>query len=49
MIFGVCSKVADRFGLNVTAVRIIWTILSFFYGVGILAYLILAAVLHNKQ
>ena len=48
MIFGVCAKVADRFGFNVTAVRIIWVVLSCFYGVGVLAYLIFAALLHNK-
>ena len=48
MIFGVCAKVAKRFGLNVTAVRIIWAILAFFYGSGVLAYLIAAALLHNK-
>lgn len=48
MIFGVCSKVANRFNLNVTAVRVIWTVVSFCYGVGVLAYLIAAALLHNK-
>ena len=48
IVFGVCSRIANHFGWNVTAVRIIWAVLSCCYGVGVLAYLILAALWWNK-
>jgi len=39
MIGGVCSGVADYFGVDPTVVRIVWVLLAFGAGVGILAYI----------
>ena len=44
-IAGVAAGVADYFGLNVTAVRLIWLLLLFFAGTGGLVYLILWIVM----
>ncbi|HOA16026.1 MAG TPA: PspC domain-containing protein [Bacillota bacterium] len=40
MLGGVCSGVANYFGVDPTLVRIIWAILALGYGAGILAYVI---------
>ncbi len=40
MIGGVCSGVANYFGIDPTLVRIIWAVLALGYGAGILAYII---------
>lgn len=40
MLGGVCSGVANYFGIDPTLVRIIWAILALGYGAGILAYII---------
>lgn len=37
---GVCSGVAEYFNIDPTIVRLIWAILTFVYGTGLLAYLI---------
>lgn len=44
-ICGVCAGVADYFGIDPTIVRIIWGILFFAYGAGLIAYLVCAFVL----
>lgn len=41
MIGGVCAGIADYLGLDPTIVRIIWVLMLFFAGFGILLYLIL--------
>ena len=41
MIGGVCAGIADYLGLNPTIVRIVWVLMLFFAGFGILLYLIL--------
>lgn len=41
MIAGVCGGLAAYLGIDVTIVRIVWVILFFVYGSGLLAYLIL--------
>lgn len=40
MLGGVCSGVANYFGIDPTLVRIVWAILALGYGAGILAYVI---------
>lgn len=41
---GVCAGVANYFDIDPTIVRVVWGVLAFCYGAGILAYLILWAV-----
>ena len=41
MIGGVCADIADYLGLDPTIVRIVWVLMLFFAGFGILLYLIL--------
>ena len=40
VIAGVCSGLANYFNIDPVLVRIIWLILVFCFGVGVLAYLI---------
>ena len=40
-IAGVCAGVAHYFDMDPTIVRVIWGVLAFGYGAGIVAYLIL--------
>lgn len=41
---GVCAGVANYFNIDPTLVRVIWGVLAFCYGAGIVAYLILWAI-----
>ena len=41
---GVCAGLADYFDIDPTIVRVIWGVLAFCYGAGVLAYLILWAI-----
>lgn len=47
-IAGVCLGLAQRFGLNVTLLRIVWLLLFLFGGIGGLLYLILWIVMPNE-
>lgn len=40
-IAGVCAGVAHYLDIDPTSVRVIWGVLGFCYGVGIIAYIIL--------
>ncbi|OAN17354.1 PspC family transcriptional regulator [Streptococcus sp. CCUG 49591] len=40
-IAGVCAGVANYFDMDLTIVRVIWGVLAFCYGAGIVAYIIL--------
>ena len=40
-IAGVCAGVAHYFDMDPTIVRVIWGVLAFCYGAGIVAYIIL--------
>lgn len=42
---GVCAGVADYVGIDVSIVRIAWAAVSFFWGFGIILYIIMAFVL----
>ena len=48
-IFGVCAGMAEYFDMDVTVVRLIWVLLFFFGGIGILPYIILAIVIEPKH
>jgi phage shock protein PspC (stress-responsive transcriptional regulator) len=44
-IAGVAAGVANYFGWNITAVRVVWLLLLLFAGTGLLLYIILWAVM----
>ncbi|EGL88497.1 PspC domain protein [Streptococcus oralis SK255] len=44
IIGGVCAGVAHYFDIDPTIVRVVWGVLAFCYGAGILAYIILWVV-----
>ncbi len=44
-IFGVCGGLAQYFNIDPTVVRLIWALLIFCAGTGLLAYIIAALVL----
>ena len=46
---GVCAGLAEYFDIDVTLIRIIWGVLAFGYGTGILLYLVCAFVLPDKR
>lgn len=39
-IAGVCSGIANYFGIDATLVRVVWGVMAFAYGIGIIPYLI---------
>lgn len=47
-IAGVCAGLADYFGLNVTATRVVVVVCSFFFPSLILVYLVLALLLKKR-
>ena len=48
-IAGVCSGVANYFGWDPIWVRIGWAVLTFAYGVGLVAYIVCAIVMPNDD
>lgn len=48
-IFGVCSGLADYLEADVTLIRVIWLLLVFLAGTGVLAYIIMAIVMEPKS
>ena len=48
-LFGVCGGIAEYFDIDPTLVRVIWAVLAFAYGTGILAYLICALCMPKKS
>ena len=48
-IFGVCSGLADYLEADVTLLRVIWVLLVFLAGTGVLAYIIMAIVMEPKS
>ena len=49
MLAGVCGGVAEYFSLDPTIVRILWVLVSWFAGTGIIAYIICAFVVPEKE
>jgi len=45
MLLGVCSRLASRYLIPVTLVRLLFILATFFHGFGLLLYLVLWAVL----
>lgn len=45
VLFGVCAGLGQYFGIDPTLVRILWVLLTFVAGTGILLYVILAIVM----
>jgi len=48
VIGGVCAGIANYFGIDPIIVRLIWLVLIFGYGFGILAYLIAWIIIPRK-
>ncbi|MCM1328531.1 MAG: PspC domain-containing protein [Ruminococcus sp.] len=48
-IFGVCSGVARYLNIDTTVVRVVWTVIGAFSGVGIAAYLIAALIMPSDN
>ena len=42
---GVCGGFADYFDIDTTLIRVLWVILSLFYFIGVIAYIVLALVI----
>ena len=49
MLTGVCGGLSESFGINAMIIRLIFLITLFFGGTGIIAYLILFAILPKSQ
>lgn len=47
MLAGICGGLSDYFGIDVTFIRIIWAVLSLFYGAGIIIYIIMIFIIPN--
>lgn len=48
-LFGVCGGIAEYFDLDPTIIRVVWAMLSVFYGAGIVAYLVCALCMPKKS
>lgn len=48
-IAGVCQGVAEYFDIDPTIVRIVWFVFSWFYGIGIMLYVLLWIMLPEKS
>ncbi len=46
---GVCGGIAEYFGIDSTIVRILWTLVTIVYGIGILLYIVCAFVMPEKN
>ena len=47
-LLGVCGGIAEYFEIDPTLVRLVWVIVAFAFGVGVLAYIIAAIVMPKK-
>lgn len=48
-IFGVCGGIAEYFNVDSTIVRLIWAVMIFCFGTGLLAYIIAALVMPDES
>ena len=48
-VLGVCSGIAEYFGIDPTILRVVWAVAVFVYGMSIWIYLLLAFVLPKKS
>ena len=49
MILGVCGGVAEYFNIDPAIVRLGWVIISFTYGLGILAYIVAIIIVPEEK
>lgn len=47
-IFGVCGGFAEYFGVDPIWIRLLWAILVFVYGTGIMLYIVCALVMSDE-
>ncbi|MDO4604711.1 MAG: PspC domain-containing protein [Helcococcus sp.] len=45
LIAGVCGGIAEYLNIDVTLVRLIWTMLGFFFGGGLILYILFALIM----
>jgi len=45
---GVCGGIGEFFGIDPTIVRLIWVILLFVFGTGVLAYIVAALIMPRR-
>jgi len=48
VVLGVCGGIGEYFGIDPTVIRIIWIILMFVFGSGVLAYIIAALIIPKE-
>ena len=48
-LWGVCGGIAEYFDIDSTIIRLIWLILIFCVGTGVLAYIIAAIIMPKKS
>ena len=48
-LFGVCGGFAEYFDVDPTLIRVIWAVLVFAYGTGLLAYFVCALCMPKKS
>ncbi len=48
-LWGVCGGIAEYFDIDPTIIRLIWLILIFCVGTGVLAYIIAAIIMPKKS
>lgn len=48
MIDGVCAGVAEYFGIDPTLVRVIWALITLFWGAGIILYIACMIIIPRK-
>ena len=47
-ISGVCGGIADYFNIDPVIVRLLWVVVTLFWGVGIIAYIIAALIIPEE-
>ena len=48
MLDGVCAGVAEYFGIDPTAVRVLWALITLFWGAGIILYIACMIIIPRK-
>lgn len=48
IISGVCGGIAKYFDIDPTIVRLVWFIVSWFFGIGVVAYIVLAIIMPEE-
>ena len=47
-LFGVCGGIAEYFNIDPTVIRVLWVLLVFCAGTGVLAYVVAALIMPSK-